>query len=135
MNKTKQKLSLEYPLATKSPNIIWEQISTAHGMERWLADHVEESEDGIISLTWGNRWTDHHTLEAKVLERQKNSFIRLQWVNEDDPEAFWEMRIGRSELTDEICLYIADFALPEDIDDLHDLWDGNMDRLHQYSGL
>ena len=78
MNKSKQKLSLEYPLATKSPNIIWEQISTAHGMERWLADHVEESEDGIISLTWGNRWTDHHTLEAKVLERQKNSFRRMK---------------------------------------------------------
>ena len=135
MNKMKQKLSLEYPLSTKSPNIIWEQISTVHGMERWLADRVEESEDGILSLTWGQPWTDHHTLEAKILERQKNNFIRLQWVNEDDPDAYWEMRIGRSELTDEFCLYIADYALPEDIEDLHELWDGNIERLHQFSGL
>ncbi|MBQ9500253.1 MAG: hypothetical protein IJR56_09150 [Bacteroidaceae bacterium] len=135
MNTKKQKLNIEYPLATKSANIVWEQISTAHGLERWLADHVEELEDDIISLTWGEPWTDHHTLEAKILERRKNDCIRLQWVNEEDPDAYWEMSIGKSDLTDELCLYVEDFALPEDIDDLHDLWDGNMERLHQFSGL
>ena len=135
MNIKKQKLCLEYPLATKSPNIVWEQISTIHGLERWLADHIEENGENILSLTWGEVWTDHHTLEARIIERQKNDHIRLQWVNEEDPESYWEMRIGRSELTDELCLYIADYALPEDIDDLHDLWDGNMERLHQASGL
>ena len=135
MNTMKQKLYIEYPLATKSPNIVWEQISTAHGLERWLADHVEEVGDDVIALTWGEVWTDHHTLEAKILERQKNSHIKLRWVDEDDPMAYWEMRIGRSELTDELCLYVEDYALPEDLDDLHDLWDGNMERLHQFSGL
>lgn len=135
MNKKKQKLNIEYPLATKSHSLVWEQISTIHGLERWLADHVEKVDDDVIALTWGEQWTDHHTLEARIVDQQKNSHIRLQWVNEDDPEAFWEMRIGRSELTDELCLYVADYALPEDIDDLHDLWDGNMERLHQVSGL
>ena len=33
----KQKIDIEYPLATKSPAIIWEQISSAHGLERWFA--------------------------------------------------------------------------------------------------
>ena len=135
MNTTKQRLNIEYPLRTKSPNIVWEQISTAHGLERWLADHIEELDDDVIALTWGEVWTEHHTLEAKILERQKNNLIRLQWVNEDDPEAYWEMRIGKSELTDELCLYVTDYALPEDVEDLHDLWDGNMERLHQVSGL
>ena len=135
MNTKKQKLYLEYPLTTKSYNIVWEQISTAHGLGRWLADHVEEMDDNVISLTWGEVWTDHHTLEAKIVERDRNSHIKLQWVNEEDPEAFWEMRIGKSEITDELCLYVEDFALPEDIDDLHELWDGNMERLHQVSGI
>ena len=135
MNTKKQKLYLEYPLMTKSHNIVWEQISTAHGLERWLADHVEDLGNDVISLTWGEIWTDHHTLEAKIVERNRNSHIRLQWVNEDDPEAYWEMRIGKSEITDELCLYVEDFALPEDIDDLHDLWDDNMERLHQASGI
>ena len=135
MNTKKQKLYLEYPLMTKSHNIVWEQISTAHGLERWLADHVEDMGNDVISLTWGEQWTDHHTLQAKIVERNRNSHIKLQWVNEDDPDAYWEMRIGKSEITDELCLYVEDFALPEDIDDLHDLWDDNMERLHQVSGI
>ena len=61
--------------------------------------------------------------------------IQLFHSQEEDPEAYWEMRIGKSELTDELCLYVEDFALPEDIDDLHDLWDDNMERLHQASGI
>jgi len=100
-----------------------------------LADHVKDMGNNIISLTWGEIWTEHHTLHAKIVERNRNSHIRLQWVSEEDPEAYWEIRIGKSELTDELCLYVEDFALPEDIDDLHDLWDGNMERLHQASGI
>ena len=38
----KQKIDIEYPLAIKSPAIVWDQISTAHGLERWFADHVTE---------------------------------------------------------------------------------------------
>ena len=135
MNINKQKLNLEYPLATKSSNLVWEQIGTLHGLERWIADHIEDMGNDIIALTWGETWSHHHTLQAKILERRPNSLIRFRWVNEEDPEAYWEMRIGRSELTDELCLYVSDYALPEDIEDLHDLWDGNMERLHQVSGL
>jgi hypothetical protein len=103
-------------------------------MRRWLADRVEENND-IISLTWGDLWAEHHTLEARVVERKKNNHIKLRWVEEEDPEAYWEMRIGRSELTDELCLCVVDYAPPEDIEDLRGLWDGNMERLHQASGL
>ncbi len=135
MDNTKEKLYIEYPLATKSPNLVWEHIGTVHGLGRWLADRVEELGDDIISLTWGEVWSDHHTLEARIVECQKNDHIRFQWVNEEDPDAYWEMRIGRSDLTDELCLYVADYAQAEEIDDLRDLWDGNMERLHQVSGL
>ena len=130
----KQRLNIEYPLSTKSQSIVWEQISTAHGLRRWLADRVEEN-DNIISLTWGELWAEHHTLEARIVERQKLSHIKLRWVNEEDPDAYWEMRIGHSELTDELFLYVVDYAPAEDIDDLRGLWDGNMERLHQASGL
>ncbi len=130
----KQRLNIEYPLSARKPDIVWSLISTDHGLGRWIADEVTE-EDGIISFTWGQPWTDHHTLLAHVVEREKNSHIKLRWVEEDDPEAFWEMRIGKSELTDELCLCVIDYAPQDEVDDLHSLWDGNMDRLHQTSGL
>ena len=130
----KQRLELEYPLSARKPDILWNLISTDHGLGRWIADEVSE-QDGVISLTWGQPWTEHHTLLANILEREKNSHIRFRWLDEDDPEAFWEMRIGQSELTEELCLCVVDYAPAEDIDDLHELWDGNLDRLHQSSGF
>jgi len=131
----KERLNLEYPLTAKSQSLVWEQISTVHGLERWLADRVEQEDEGVISLTWGELWADHHTLKAKITEREKQDRIRLRWVEEDDPDAYWEMRIGRSEITGELCLYVTDYALADDIDDLHELWDGNMERLHRVSGF
>ena len=130
----KQRLDVEYPLSARKPDIVWGLISTDHGLGRWIADEVEES-NGTISFTWGQPWADHHTLTAKVVEREKNSHIRFRWLEEEDPEAFWEMRIGKSELTDELCLCVIDYALQEEIDDLRSLWDGNMERLHETSGL
>ena len=130
----KQRIDIEYPLNTKSPSIVWEQISSAHGLGRWLADSVEERE-GVISLTWGETWAEHHTMHARILERERQDHIKLRWEDEDDPEAYWEMRIGRSELTDELCLYVVDYAPSEDVADLRELWDDNMDRLHRASGL
>lgn len=135
LNMKKERLNLEYPLTAKSQNLVWEQIGTIHGLERWLADRIEEEDDDVIALTWGEIWADHHTLKARITENEKPSHIRLRWVDEEDPEAFWEIRIGRSELTGDLCLYVTDYALADDIDDLHDLWDGNMERLHQVSGL
>jgi uncharacterized protein YndB with AHSA1/START domain len=130
----KQRLELEYPLSARKPDILWNLISTDHGLGRWIADEVSE-QDGVISLTWGQPWTEHHTLLANILEREKNSHIRFRWLDEDDPDAFWEMRIGRSELTGELCLCVVDYAPEDDIDYLHQLWDGNLERLHQSSGL
>ena len=118
----------------RKPDLLWQMMSTDHGLERWLADRVVE-EDGVLQLTWGSPYGEHHTLSAHIIERQKNSHIRLQWVDEEEPDAFWEMRIGKSELTEDLCLYVIDYALAEDLDDLHDLWDGNLDRLHQSSGF
>ena len=114
--------------------MLWQLMSTDHGLERWLADRVTEK-NGVISLTWGNLYGEHHTLSANIVVRSKNSHIRFRWVDEDDPEAYWEMRIGKSELTDNLCLCVVDYALAEDIDDLHELWDGNLERLHQSTGF
>ena len=130
----KQRLNREYPLSARKPDIVWSLISTDHGLGRWLADEVSE-ENGVITLTWGQPWADHHTLLAEVVEREKNSHIRFRWTEEDDPEAFWEMRIAQSELTGELCLQVEDYAPEDDVEDLAALWDGNMERLHRVSGV
>ena len=132
----KQKIDIEYPLATKSPAIIWEQINSAHGLERWIADHVSE-EDGIFTFTWGEPWTEQDIRQAHVVEAQKFERIRLKWdyEDEDDDESYWEMRIEKSDLTHNLNLMITDFAEDDDADGLKILWESCLDRLHRASGL
>ena len=129
----KQRIDIEYPLNTKSPNIVWEQISSAHGLERWMADHVTE-EDGVFTFTWGEPWTDHDVRKAFLVEYVKYDHIKLQWEEEDD-DSFWEMRIGKSDLTHHLDLLITDFADDDDADGLRILWESNLERLHRASGL
>ena len=90
----KQRIDIEYPLTTKSPNIIWEQISSAHGLGRWLADHVTE-EDGIFTFTWGEPWTQQDIRKAHLIEYVKYDHIRLKWDYDDEMD---EERDGRGRL-------------------------------------
>ena len=121
----KQRIDIEYPLTTKSPNIIWEQISSAHGLKRWLADYVTEE------------WTQQDIRKAHLIEYVKYDHIRLKWDYDDemDEDAYWEMRIGKSDLTHYLTLFITDFAEDDDADGLKILWESNLDRLHRASGL
>ena len=128
-------LKKEYPLSAKSPKIVWDMIGNAAGLQKWLADVVVEEGDEW-TFTWGQPWTERDTKVSKLLELEKYDHIKLKWdYQEDDPEAFWEMRIEQSELTGNLNLLITDYADAEDIDDLNDLWDANMERLHRVSGF
>ena len=131
----KQKIDIEYPLTTKSPAIIWEQISSAHGLERWFADHVKE-EEGVFTFKWGEPWTEQDIRVAHVIEAVKNDHITLKWEDDEaDEEDYWEMRIAQSDLTHHLNLLITDFAEDDDADGLKILWESNLDRLHRASGL
>ena len=128
-------LRKEYPLSAKSPKIVWDMIGCASGLQKWMADVVSEVGDALI-FTWGHPWTERDTKVSRVLEVEKYSYIRLKWDHQEkDPEAYWEMRIEQSELTGHLNLLITDYADTEDIDDLNDLWDANMERLHRVSGF
>lgn len=129
----KQRICIEYPLTIKSPNIVWEQISSAHGLGRWLADHVTE-ENGVFTFTWGEPWTEQDVRKAQLIDLVKYDHIRLHWEEEDD-DSFWEMRIEQSDLTHHLNLIITDFADDDDADGLRILWESNLDRLHRASGL
>lgn len=130
----KQRIDIEYPLTTVSPNIIWEQISSAHGLKRWFADNVTE-EEGTFTFTWGEPWTEQDIRKAQLIEYVKYDHIRLKWEEDEDGDSFWEMRIDRSDLTGHLNLLITDFAEDDDVDGLNILWESNLDRLHRASGL
>lgn len=131
---THQKITIEYPLATKSPNIIWELISTAAGLQKWFADYVEEDGEAF-TFTWGEPWTQRDTKISAILETEKHQFIRLKWEADEEVGDYWEMKIEKSELTGLLTLLITDHAEEDDVEYIRELWDKNLDKLHRVSGL
>lgn len=130
-----QIIKREYAVATRSPKLVWDMISSADAMQKWLADSVTDN-GNTWTFTWGHPWTERDTKTSEVLEIVKYSHIRLKWdYQEEDPKAFWELRIEQSELTGHIHLVVTDYADADDIDDLCELWDANMEKLHRISGL
>lgn len=131
----KQKITIEYPLSAKSPTIVWSLISNAAGLQKWIADYVEET-DGKMLFKWGEAWTEQDAKTSTIISREKNMFIRMRWeAPEYDESTYWEMRIDKSDLTGHLNLVITDFADHDDVDYLKNLWDGNLSRLHNISGL
>jgi len=135
---TMQKLTIEYPLATNSIRIVWDMISNAAGMQKWLADKVVEEDDNVtMTFTWGQPWTERDTKQSRILTKEKFDHIRMMWdYHEDTPEAYWELRIAQSKETGSLTLLITDFAADDDeANDLRGIWGDNLERLHRVSGL
>ena len=130
----KQQIQIEHSLLSTSPNIIWNIISTEGGLSRWIADSVKESK-GIFSFTWGDVNGHHEKRRAVLKERVRHSHIRLQWEDETDPDAYLELRMMRAEITGGYVLHIIDYAMPDDVDSLYDIWDQNLEQLRRVTGL
>ena len=132
-----QKLTFEYPLTTRSPRIVWDMISNAAGLQKWLADKVIEGDRNTLIFTWGQPWTERDTKQSKIREIEQLDHIRMLWdYHEDTPEAFWELRIVESKETGHLTLMVTDYASDDDeASDLEGIWEDNFERLHRVSGL
>ena len=130
----KQQIQIEHSLNSTSPNIIWKVISTEGGLSRWIADTVKEKDD-CFTFIWGDILSHHEERSAKILERVRHSHIRLKWDDDTDTETYLELRMTHTEVTGGFILHITDYALPEDVESLHDIWDQNLDQLRQNTGL
>ena len=129
----KQRMALEYELRSRSFATIWGLVSTPEGMQRWIADKVTRTDD-TLTFTWGNEWEAHQTKSARILSCEKTGRFRFRWDGDGEQE-YVELRIERSALTGDYVLHVTDFAEPDDMDDMRGLWDGDVKRLHQNTGV
>ena len=134
MNTKKKRIILEYELNATSPSIIWPVISETSGLERWFADEVERK-GSSLKFTWGTSYMNKDERNATIVKEQKEKLIRFKWDGDEDPEAYCEMKIEIGEITNDCVLVITDFAEADDLDSLRELWDDNMESLHQATGL
>ena len=126
----KEKIRLEYMLKAGSGNIVWSIISTPSGLETWFADKVT-FKDKVFTFYWGKT----ETRQAEVTNFRVNSFIRFRWLDDEDPKAYFELKMTNNELTNDFVLEITDFTNADEANDLRELWESQVDTLRRTCGF
>lgn len=130
----KKRIDLEYELNATSPSAVWPLISEAGGLERWIADEVEREGDKL-TFTWGTSYMSKDVKTATILKEKTDKLIRFKWDDDTNPDAFCELRIETGEITNDCILAITDFADDGDVESLKEIWDDNLQMLHQNTGV
>lgn len=118
--------TLEYTVRC-SPQILFEFLSTASGLQEWFADEVNVH-DHVYSFVW-----NQSAEEAEIIETIPNELVRFHWENAPESEYF-EFRVKRSEVTSETVLLVTDFAEKDEVDDQSRLWDSQLKDLFHRIG-
>ncbi|MFT5970103.1 MAG: hypothetical protein ACI8ZO_000608 [Flavobacteriales bacterium] len=126
--KTMIKYELEFPVRS-SISILYNAISTPSGLTNWFCNDVN-IKDKIYTFNW-----DYSEQEGELIKKKMNESIRFKWLDVEDKDAYFEMRIQKDEITNDVSLMIVDFA--EDEEDLEEsklLWASQVGNLMQGIG-
>ena len=126
----REKIRLEYLLNATSKNILWSAISTSTGLEDWFADRVV-SNDKIVEFHWGK--TERR--DAEIIAIRAYSFIRFRWLDDENERDYFEIKMNFNELTNVFVLEITDFAEPDEVEDMKELWESQVVKLRRTCGF
>jgi hypothetical protein len=122
--------TLEY-LINSSPDILFEFISSASGLEKWFAEKV-----GVKENIFHFIWDKDETKDAELIALKEREFARFRWLDQNDSKKYFEFRIQIDDLTSEVALIVSDFAdTPQELEDSRLLWNAQIhDLLHALGG-
>ncbi len=85
----------------------------------------------VFTFYWGKT----ETRQAEVTNFRVNSFIYAfdGWMM--NPKAYFELKMVYNELTSDYMLEVIDWAEPDEVEDMKELWDSEIEKLKRVSGL
>lgn len=86
-----------------SAEMLFEFLSTPSGLSEWFCDDLN-IRNGIYTFIW-----EDQLQQARLLKTVDLQVVRFQWVDKTDG-SYFEFRIQRDDLTNDISLIITDFA-------------------------
>ncbi|MHB0756212.1 START-like domain-containing protein [Polaribacter sp. M15] len=126
MNKVQYEL--EIPIHA-SPNMLYQYISSPSNLQEWFADKVN-ARGKIFTFEWEG--TEE---QAKLIHKKSDEKIRFKWLESEDDESYFEIRIQVDALTKDVSLIVTDFAEDEDeVEESKQLWENQIDELKHIIG-
>ena len=89
------------------------------------------SNDKIVEFHWGK--TEQR--DAEITAIRAYSFIRFRWLDDENERDYFEIKMNYNELTGDFVLEITDFAEPDEVDDMKELWDSQVNKLRRTCGF
>ena len=123
----KEKFELEF-LIKSSVNILYNRLSTPAGLSEWFANDVN-IKGKIYTFFW-----EGSEQQAELKLKRTNKFVRFHWLDDEDKETYFEFRLELDELTNEIALFVIDFAEEDEKEDAINLWEQQISELKQAIG-
>ncbi|MFT6981467.1 MAG: hypothetical protein ACJAUD_000230 [Crocinitomicaceae bacterium] len=125
----KERFELEYLLKT-SIKVLDNMLSTPSGLSEWFADDVNIKDD-VYTFLW-----DGGEEEARLLTKKANTKVKFRWIEdeENDSEAYFELRYEVDPMTKAVILSITDFAEPDELDESSRFWDQQIGELKRILG-
>jgi uncharacterized protein YndB with AHSA1/START domain len=111
-----------------SAEMLYEFLSTPSGLSEWFCDDLN-IRNGIYTFIW-----DDQLQQARLLKTVDQQLVRFQWVDKTDG-SYFEFRIQRDDLTNDISLIITDFAeSASDRESSKLLWNSQVEKLMHVIG-
>jgi uncharacterized protein YndB with AHSA1/START domain len=126
----KEKFCIEYIFDKASVNSLWNHIATAGGLSEWFADEVID--DGN---TFAFIWQRNSPMGAELVGIVPNVSIRFHWIEEENPDVYFEFKLHKNELSSGLMLAITDFAEPQEKENAISLWNSQIKNLARVLGL
>ncbi|MCW5521213.1 SRPBCC domain-containing protein [Aureitalea sp. L0-47] len=124
----KVKYEMEFPIQV-SPSLLYQYISTPSGMSEWYADNVN-SRGEYFTFIW-----EGSEEKAKLLGKKNGERIKFRWLEDEDTNYFFELRIQVDEITKDVSLMVTDFAEDEDeVEEGKLLWTNMISELKHILG-
>ena len=123
----KIKYEMEFPIHA-SPSLLYQYISTPSGMQEWYADNVNSRGEFFTFIWEGSEEV------AKLLANKKSDHIRFQWMDDEDTDYYFEMRIQVDEITKDVSIMVTDFAEEDEVEEGKMLWENMISELKHILG-
>jgi hypothetical protein len=121
------KFELEFPIHA-SDSFIYQYISSPDSLGEWYADNVN-SRGQNFTFIW-----DGSEEVAKRVSFKTDQFIRFKWAESQDPEAYFEFKIIKDNLTNDVSLIVTDFAEDDELEEAKMFWENKIADLRHIIG-
>ena len=107
---------------------MYQYISTPSGLSEWFADNVN-SRGELFTFIW-----DDSEEEAKLITKKNGERAKFKWLDGNEDQSYFEIRIQVDGITKDVSLMVTDFAEDDEVEETKMLWDNQISDLKQILG-